>query len=79
MAALNPDSSPPPQPFQPSRGRSRKAHTLQFKARGRNLAKLLRLLEEARQFVYEFDRNNDRVLRFLSSLDDASGELAQKS
>ena len=51
-----------------------------------NLAKLLGCLEQARELVYEMDKNNDRVMRFLSSLDDASAvyepihrELAQKS
>ena len=52
----------------------------------RNLAKLLGLIEQAKQLAQDIDPNNDRLLRFLSQITIASEvyeplhrELAQKS
>ena len=53
---------------------------------GRNLAKILGLLEEAKQIAEDVDPNNDRLLRFLSGINIANSvyeplhrEMAQKS
>ena len=53
---------------------------------GRNLAKILGLLEQAKQLAEDVDPNNDRLLRFLSGINIANSvyeplhrELAQKS
>ena len=52
----------------------------------RNLAKILGLIEQLKQFAEDVDPNNDRLLRFLSALNLANEvyeplhrELAQKS